>query len=129
MKTFALTAALALATVEGRHLKPTGPKLKTKGLNVRGGDLAGVSPELAAKVGTTMLSANGVMMALSPDKTGEMYGVEITPMTSWLAEGMGNTFLGIAVTSWCALNGVDTVKAIGCGMIPWLVGNTKTMLN
>jgi hypothetical protein len=128
MKIFALTAALVLVAAEGRNLKPT-LKLKTKGLNVRGGDIAGVSPELAAKVGTTMLSANGVMMSLSPDKTGEMYGVQITPMTSWLAEGMGNTFLGIAVTSWCALNGVDTTKAIGFGMIPWLVGNTKTLLN
>lgn len=121
-----ITVALALAQATAHPLKPIRATPFEKSLALRGGF---VSPTDAAKVAATLVSANGAMMALSPSKAGETYGMEFSPMEEWIAEGMGFTFVGAAIMSWLALNGASTNTVIGCGILPQLVQMTKTLLN
>jgi len=128
-----LTLALCLAATSARdvarlHRNPLAPKLPHKGLEVRGG-LMDVSPELAAKAGTTILSANAAMMSLSPSSASDVYGISFDPIHEWMAEGMGFVFLGTSIMAWLALNGASTNTVIGCGCIPQVVEMVKTLLN
>jgi hypothetical protein len=104
------------------------PRTLSKPLAVRGG--AGpVDPTLACQIGTTLVSANGAMMALSPSKVGDIYGLKLEPIGEWIAENGGMTFVGTAVASWLALNGASANTAIGWGVVPQVVIGVKTLLN
>merc|ERR1719174_711759 len=68
-------------------------------------------------------------MSQAPQKAGEIYGMTMGPMEEWIGEAIGFTFVSTAVTAWLALNGASTNTAIGCGLVPQLVGSVKTLLN
>jgi hypothetical protein len=119
-------AVLALALGASARHQPLKMPIKSRALSVRGGF---VDASTAAKVGTTLVSANAAVMSLAPSKASEIYGIEFDAMTEWIAENIGYLFVCQAVMAWLALNGASTNTAIGCGLIPNLVVGVKTLLN
>merc|ERR550514_866805 len=53
----------------------------------------------------------------------------MTPFLEWMMESIGNNFVGMALMSWISLSGASTNTAIGCALVPALVGSFKTVLN
>jgi len=122
-----LVLALELVVSQARVIAPLATP-RALALNLRGGFMD-VDPVAAAKVSTTIISANGVLMSQAPQKAGEIYGIDMGPMEEWIGEGIGHVFVGTALMAWLALNGASTNTAIGCGLVPQLVQSTKTLLN
>ena len=78
--------ATFLAVANGRSLQPA--------LRLRGGVDAGQ----VANGALALSGINAGMMALSPSKAGETYGMEFDPMEEWIAEAMGFVFVGSAAS-------------------------------
>jgi len=93
---------------------------------LRGG--VGLDATLAAKIGTSIVSAQGVMSTLAPEEALAQYDMAPTGYTPWLCENSGFTMVGIAIMSWMALAGKDASQCIGCGLIPSVVSTLKALL-
>ena len=97
-----------------------------KALHVRGGKFLPAEP--VATFGAAVSSVNAAMVALSPGKTCELYGLPKSDLTEWIVENAGHVLAGTATMMWLALNGMSVEKTIGFGIVPFLVVNAKNIL-
>jgi hypothetical protein len=110
----ALTSALKIE-------KPLAPVLKLRG---------GIDKNMVATAYTTIGSANAVMSYLATEKNLAAYGFEKpSPVSVFTMKFAGLIMTSTVIMSWCALNGMDTQRALAWGSIPFLVGSADTLLN
>jgi hypothetical protein len=123
MKISLALLALSATAVAGKQL----PRMPGKALHVRGGKFLPAEP--VATFGAAVSSVNAAMVALSPGKTCELYGLPKSDLTEWIVENAGHVLAGTATMMWLALNGMSVEKTIGFGIVPFLVVNAKNILN
>jgi len=97
-------------------------------LKLRGG-LGGIDAEKVVTIVTGINAANAGVMALAPEKAGEMYGVQETKMTTFFAQWSGLIMFGQALAMYLALNGNSLAEGFGWGMVPALVASIQDFLN
>jgi hypothetical protein len=115
-----LVASLALTSAL-KIDKPLAPVLKLRG---------GVDKNMVATAYTTIGSANAVMTYLATEKNLEAYGFDKpSPVSVFMMKFAGIIMTSTVIMSWCALNGMDTQRALAWGSVPFLVGSADTLLN
>jgi hypothetical protein len=90
-----------------------------RALRVRGG--AGIDSDLAIKLATGMLGANGLALAVSPDEICKVYGCESGGINSFMAEGIGHQMVGICVLVHSLRTGAGLERAVAYGCVPSLI--------
>lgn len=99
-RSFALAVVFIAAVADAKRTTFV-PKANHKILQIRGG--AGpLDPETTAKVYTTVLGLEGVLMNVAPKLTNELYGIkENNEVTQFLMRYCGTGVLSYAIMSYC----------------------------
>lgn len=116
--------AALLAVADAASLVQPKPSL----LKLRGG-LGGIDAEKVATIVTGLNAANAGVMALAPEKAGEMYGISESKMSSFFAQWSGLIMFGQALAVYLALGGKSLAEGMGWGMVPICVASIQDFLN
>jgi len=102
-------------------------------LSMPRGGAGPIDAEMAAKVYTGLVGAQGALDYLSPKTVDKMYQISLQsdPLSAFLQQYVGGNQIGVAIilVVFVFLDGVSSLKAIGFGLLPGELAIVKSLLD
>lgn len=102
-------------------------------LSMPRGGAGPIDADMAAKVYTGLVGAQGALDYLSPKTVDKLYNISLQsdPLSAFLQQYVGGNQIGVAIilVTFVFLDGVSGLKAIGFGLLPGVLAIVKSLLD
>lgn len=102
-------------------------------LSMPRGGAGPIDADMAAKVYTGLVGAQGALDYLSPKTVDKLYNISLQsdPLSAFLQQYVGGNQIGVAIILVAAvfMDGVSGLKAIGFGLLPGVLAIVKSLLD